>query len=110
MRETKFCFRCGKSIDMLAEICPHCGVRQALLGQKTPKNKIVAALLAIFLGSFGIHKFYLGRNGQGIIYLLFFWTWIPLILGLIDGIHYLVLSDESFSEKYFGSEKGKLGL
>ncbi len=35
------------------------------------KNKLVAALLALFLGGLGIHKFYLGRTGWGIIYLLF---------------------------------------
>ncbi|MBD5026854.1 NINE protein, partial [Xanthomonas citri pv. citri] len=34
------------------------------------KNKIVAALLAFFFGGLGIHKFYLGRVGQGILYIL----------------------------------------
>jgi TM2 domain-containing membrane protein YozV len=35
------------------------------------KNKVVAGLLAIFVGGLGIHKFYLGKVGQGILYLLF---------------------------------------
>ncbi len=38
------------------------------------KNKFLAALLAFFLGAFGIHKFYLGENFGGILYFLFSWT------------------------------------
>ena len=40
------------------------------------KSKVAAGLLGIFLGGLGIHKFYLGRWGWGIVYLLFFWTYI----------------------------------
>ena len=56
------------------------------------KNKTVAALLAIFLGSFGIHKFYLSKM-SGLWYVLFFWTGIPAIVGLVEGI--LLLEEES---------------
>jgi TM2 domain-containing membrane protein YozV len=45
------------------------------------KNKLVAALLAIFLGGIGAHKFYLQKTGMGILYLVFFWTGIPPLLG-----------------------------
>lgn len=107
---SKYCFRCGKSIDVLAEICPKCGVRQSLSQQNMNKNRFIAALLAFFLGGFGIHKFYLGRNGQGILYLLFVWTLIPSFISVIDGVHYLILSDEAFTEKFQGNDKGKLGL
>jgi len=41
-------------------------------------------LLALFLGCFGIHHFYLRRNGLGILYVLFFWTGITAILGFIE--------------------------
>ena len=41
------------------------------------KNKSVAAILALLLGLFGIHKFYLKETGKGILYLLFCWTAIP---------------------------------
>ncbi len=68
--------------------------------KKQNRNKIAAALLAIFLGGFGIHKFYLGRPGWGILYLLFCWTFIPALIGFIEGILYLVMSDESFEKKY----------
>ena len=64
------------------------------------KNKLVAALLAIFLGGLGIHKFYLGKIGWGIVYLLFCWTSIPSIIGFIEGIIYLVMSDSEFAKKY----------
>lgn len=64
------------------------------------KNRIVAALLAFFLGSFGIHKFYLGQIGWGIVYLLFCWTFIPGLVAFIEGIIYLCTSDEDFARKY----------
>ncbi len=67
---------------------------------KTTKNRVVAALLAIFLGTFGIHKFYLGRPVQGVIYLLFFWTFLPGLIGFFEGIIYLLMSDKSFEAKY----------
>lgn len=72
------------------------------LSRTTPsgKNKVVAAVLAILLGGFGIHKFYLGRIGQGIVYLIFFWTFIPAIIGFIEGIVYLCMDEDAFEAKY----------
>jgi hypothetical protein len=104
--EQKYCFECGEIIRSRAEICPKCGVRQpAYPSRQGPypsggKNRLLAALFAIFLGGFGIHKFYLGRIGAGIIYLLFFWTFLPMVIGFIEGIVYLTMSDESFAAKY----------
>lgn len=79
----------------------------ALTGQNTPhlqtksnRSKVVAALLAIFLGDFGAHKFYLGKPIWGILYLIFAWTFIPMIIGWIEGLLYLFMSDKSFEEKY----------
>ncbi|WP_273796627.1 TM2 domain-containing protein [Bacillus sp. AGSP2] len=64
------------------------------------KNKIVAALLAFFFGGLGIHKFYLGRVGQGILYILFCWTGIPSIIAFIEFIIFLYGSEEAFDQKY----------
>jgi len=48
------------------------------------RDEVVGILLALFLGTFGIHHFYLRRTGLGILYLCFFWTGITAILGLIE--------------------------
>ena len=48
------------------------------------KSTTVAVLLAFFLGGFGAHRFYLNKVVSGIIYALFFWTFIPAIIALIE--------------------------
>jgi TM2 domain-containing membrane protein YozV len=48
------------------------------------RDEVVGILLALFLGSFGAHHFYLRRTGLGILYLCFFWTGMPAILGFIE--------------------------
>lgn len=64
------------------------------------KNKTTAALLALFLGGLGIHKFYLGKSRQGLLYLLFCWTFIPSIIGLVDAIGLFVMDPQAFNYKY----------
>ena len=71
-----------------------------IIDTRTSRNKLIAALLAIFLGGIGIHKFYLGKVGWGIIYFIFSWTFIPALLGLLEGIIYLSMSDKEFEKKY----------
>jgi TM2 domain-containing membrane protein YozV len=48
------------------------------------RDEVVGILLALFLGSFGAHHFYLRRTGLGILYLCFFWSGIPALLGFIE--------------------------
>jgi TM2 domain-containing membrane protein YozV len=101
MEKGKYCVHCGNHIDSLAEICPGCGVRQPSL--KRPgkiSRRVAAAIFAILLGSFGVHRFYLGQVGWGILYILFCWTFIPAVAGLIEGIVYLTKTDEEFDAKY----------
>ncbi len=64
------------------------------------KNRTTAGLLAILLGGIGIHRFYLRQTGLGILYVIFFWTFIPAIVALIDGILFLTWTEEKFNEKY----------
>lgn len=64
------------------------------------KSKIAAGVLALLLGGIGIHKFYLGKIGMGLLYLIFCWTGIPAVLGLIEGILYLCSNDENFQLKH----------
>ncbi len=63
------------------------------------KNKMVAGILGILVGGFGIHKFYLENIMPGVVYLLLCWTGIPSILGLIEGIIYLMDTDEQFQAR-----------
>lgn len=48
------------------------------------KEPTTGVLLAVFLGDFGAHRFYMGQTGLGIVYLLFFWTFIPGLVGLVE--------------------------
>jgi TM2 domain-containing membrane protein YozV len=105
IRNGVHCRDCGTIISPTAPTCPRCGGRQmnsSGFGGVTPsgKSRLAAALLAFFLGGFGVHKFYLGRVGQGILYLLFFWTFIPAIVAFVEMIIYLTMTDEAFAAKY----------
>jgi len=99
IKKQKFCKHCGEKIDMDCIICPKCGKQVEELDASnknivinnnasasasasatvvTPvyfgraKNKWVAFFLCLFLGYFGIHKFYEGKVGMGILYLFTF--------------------------------------
>jgi hypothetical protein len=98
--DEKFCSECGAVINEKAEICPECGVRQPGAGSGGDDERLITAVLAIVLGGLGAHKFYMGKTGQGIVYLCFSWTLIPALIGLIEGIIYLTKSDEEFHEQY----------
>jgi TM2 domain-containing membrane protein YozV len=52
--------------------------------EQARKEEVVGVLLALFLGGFGIHKFYLRQNTAGVVYLLLSWTGIPAIIGFIE--------------------------
>ena len=68
--------------------------------QTQGKQKIVAALLALFLGCFGIHKFYLGNLVWGLIYLIFSWTLIPGFISFFEGILLLIMDDDDFDREF----------
>lgn len=95
-RPTKFCAHCGGKIDEKAVVCPLCGCQVEQIVQQNPniiinnsntnsnvntqttvaagvplppRNKWVALLLCFFLGVLGVHKFYEGKAGMGVLYL-----------------------------------------
>lgn len=77
-------------------------------------KKLLAGLLGIFVGGFGIHKFILGYNKEGFIllgglllsfvlmcvFIGFLTMYIPILIGVIEGIIYLTKSDEEFYQTY----------
>ncbi|MDR1184154.1 MAG: TM2 domain-containing protein [Coriobacteriales bacterium] len=78
------------------------------------KERLVAGILALTLGPFGAHKFYLGYTTEAVIMLLLLTVGSCLVLGpaaaaiiaLIEGITYLLKSDEEFEQLYVYNKKG----
>lgn len=79
--------------------------------QNEDSKRVVAGILAILLGPFGVHKFILGYTNQGIILLVItiatcgIGATITSIIGLIEGIIYLTKSDEEFVYMYQTNRK-----
>lgn len=68
--------------------------------QGRPVNKLGYVLLAFFLGGIGAHKFYAGKTGAGIVYLIFCWTFIPGIIAFIEFIIGLTKPADEFGNIY----------
>lgn len=73
----------------------------------TSDKKLIAGLFGVLLGTFGVHKFYLGYTKAGIIQLIIgiFTCGIGGVIGLIEGIIYLTKTDEEFEETYVRNVK-----
>ena len=63
-------------------------------------NRVLASVLAIVLGDFGIHHFYTGDIQHGILHAVFFWTGIPAVIGIIEGVMWLA-DPASFPDSLF---------
>lgn len=99
---TKYCKNCGFELPAGAEFCTNCGVSNNAAPNQAPeasaksKSKIAAGLLAIFLGAYGVHNFYLGFTKRAVIQLLVsiltcgIGAAVISIWALIEGIFYLV--------------------
>ena len=69
----KFCHNCGAETNPLAEICLKCGAKlggPVVNPNVSQKSRLAVALLAFFLGSFGIHRFYVGQIGTAVTMLV----------------------------------------
>lgn len=66
------------------------------------RNRIVALAINIIGGYFGLHKFYLGQNFAGILYLAFCWSGIPIILSFFDFLGLVFMSDRDFDRQFNG--------
>lgn len=71
-------------------------------GEKCERNRVAAILIGFFLGGFGAHWFYVGNVRRGLMYLVFFWTFIPVFLMYIDIIRWALMSEERWNEIYVG--------
>lgn len=106
--DEKFCSECAAIIKAKAVVCPKCGCPQT--ATPTPrsaaqqKSRSTAGILALLLGGVGMHKFYLDQPKKGFFYLIFFWTFIPALLGLVDGIKLFGMSSEDFNRTYNSGE------
>ena len=82
-------------------------------GRPPEKNRLTAGILALLVGGFGVHKFYLGYNNQGIILLLMstvgmilvFPLFASAIIALSEAIIYLTTSDQKFYDTYEANQK-----
>lgn len=91
-----FCYKCGKGIAPGLAQCPYCRAPQVQLHRK---DKVTAGVLAFFLGGLGVHRFYLGQ-WWGIFYLLFWGTFIPSIISLIEAFVFWFTPNERWNQKY----------
>ena len=95
----KYCQYCGKELDENQDVCLGCGkaVNPTIVKNTDPtaKSKMAAGLLAIFLGTFGVHNFYLGYTGKAVTQLLLtilscgILAPVSAIWGLVEGIQIL---------------------
>jgi TM2 domain-containing membrane protein YozV len=99
------CPDCHNSVSRSAPRCPHCG-------KVLSKSRITAGLLTWFFGLAGIHKFYLGQNRQGLLYLASTLIIAPIpivgILCIVDGFRYFSMSDDEFASFSNGSDQSQL--
>ncbi len=112
-----FCRACGAQLNPNQVVCVKCGSSVEVKKKSSSsgnglgggeKSKILAAIFAFFLGGLGIHKFYLGDQKWGIIYIVLLITGCFLIIpaivvgimALVDGIKLLLMSEEDFQAKY----------
>ena len=126
----RYCTKCGAINDDTAQYWSNCQAvltpvstgyqplqsvnPNALTDWKTmgADKKLVAGILAILVGSLGVHKFILGYTTEGVIMLLVTVLTCGIagvvmsVVGIVEGIMYLTKSDEEFVRTYIQNKKG----
>jgi len=110
----KFCSNCGATTALGQQVCVKCGFA-TVSAAAGDKSKVAAGLLAIFLGAFGIHKFYLGYTKAGIITLVIsllggtftlgIAAYVMAVISFIEGIIYLTKPDSVFTATYVNRQR-----
>ena len=127
---SRYCTKCGAVNDDTAQYCTNCQapltavntgyqpMQSVNAGAVTDwkamggDKKLVAGILAILVGSLGVHKFILGYTTEGVIMLLVTVLTCGIagivmsIVGIVEGIMYLTKSDEEFVRTYIQNKKG----
>ena len=109
-----FCKKCGVEIPGGTKFCPECGANQISDSTQNnyqvaveQKSKIAAGLLGVFLGTLGIHNFYLGYTRNGVIQLLLSTIGSFVIIGpFISGIWALIEAIQIFTGSISKDAKG----
>ena len=115
-----YCVNCGKELESGAKFCTNCGhpatinqvqdtPQQTVVYVQVPqqdiyvherKSKGLALTLCFFLGWMGAHEFYLRKYFWGSLYLIFCWTFIPLLLSIVDFILIFLTPKKIFHKMY----------
>ncbi len=115
-KEKNFCYNCGTQINAQQIMCVKCGVSlskssSGSSSKEDEKKRIIMGIIAILVGSLGVHKFCHGSWGWGIVYILLSLIGciliLPLlvtcILSIVEGVRYLLMDDEEYNQKYIES-------
>jgi Tfp pilus assembly protein PilE len=94
--EKVFCRECGSPMKPTDTKCPSCGASVMLNGGR---SKVVAGFLALFLGGFGLHRFYLGY-WWGFFYIPFGIIGLTFPVNIVEAIYFWCCSKEKWNKKY----------
>lgn len=114
-----YCPNCGNQCSASQAVCLKCGSSLGARGVGSSEAVIIdgndeynggsvvgnyskqtAGILGLLLGGLGAHKFYHGSFGLGILYIVFIFTFVPAILGFVEGIMYLTMDQAEYDRKY----------
>jgi hypothetical protein len=95
--QEQYCRACGQIISIFAVACPHCGAptgNPVIIPGASPRSRLVALLLCFFVGVLGVHRFYVGKIGTGILMIVTVGG-----LGLWVLIDFIMIVVGSFTDK-----------